>query len=98
MVDLYGGETKWLIHSQYSHDKSHHKQQIASASQQGEESSQVRTDAYHHDSVGFTVQNRDEEARISRQARIAACLSWVERSVPSGSQAGSHDDFKDKGQ
>lgn len=58
----------------------------------------MRTDAYHHDSVVFEVQNQDEEDCVSRQARIAACLSWVEQIVPSGSQACGHKDFKEKSQ
>lgn len=76
--------------------ESYRKQQIASVTKQGEDSPQMRTNAYCHESVVFTVQNRDEENRVSRRARITDCLLLVEQIVPSGPKADDHHDTNKK--
>lgn len=69
------------MHSQCSPGGSHRKQQIALVSQQGEESLQIRTDTYHHDSLAFSVQTGDTEDRKARRDRITACLLMVEEKI-----------------
>lgn len=70
------------MHSRYSPDGSHHKQQITSVSQQGEESPQIRTETYHHDSVVFSVQTEDTQNRNARRDGITACLLLIEKKIP----------------
>lgn len=93
-LGLNGNEANWPTDSQLVSGGIHRKQLIASVSHQGEDSPQIRTTAYRHESVGFTVQSRDEEDRVSRRARITECLQLVEQMVPSGPQADVHNKTK----
>lgn len=91
------GEANRPSLSQHAPHASHCKQQIASVSQQGEDSPEVRTNTYRHDSVGFTVQTRDEESRVSRQATITESLSLIEKMIPKSTQADGNRHIKRTG-
>lgn len=76
----------------------HRGQEIASVSQQGEESPRIRTEAYHHDSVGFALHTQDTEDGLAKRGEVTACLRLVEQKIPSGPRKEGGNDTKEKEQ